>query len=387
VHADRAVRFILAAVFAVDVLTALIVIGYGNSYLLKTLDAPASYPAFALGVYGFVKLATAPVSGRLIDRALPAVSVALAGGLQAGGVGVMLVVGTAEGFIAGAGVLSAGTTLMWLLIFRALADALPLEGRGIATAYLGLTSAVSIALGFAAAALLAESESSVVFLTGVVLAMGSAALLWPVFAGGVRPRRARPAPEANTEAAHDRRAESFAGAVVLAHFLAVNATVVAFSPFALDLLDLTLLQLGLLLAPAAAAAGLAMLLAGRRSRHGHRLREAVPLYVVGAAALFLTALTSHWGWFALGMIAAGVAMGGTTPLLNSARIDLSVVTGAPGQVLGRLLFDEGLGSVLGPIVIGLVIVAAGIRAGAVAAGFAFVALALLAGTAARSVRV
>ncbi len=39
-HAERAVRFILAAVFVLDVLTAMIITGYGNSYLLDTLDAP-----------------------------------------------------------------------------------------------------------------------------------------------------------------------------------------------------------------------------------------------------------------------------------------------------------------------------------------------------------
>lgn len=385
-HAGRAVRFVLAAVFALDVLTALIITGYGNSYLLKTLDAPAAYPAFALGIYGFVKLATAPLAGRLTDRARPAVSVALAGALQAGGVGTMLAVGTAEGFIAGAGILSAGTTLMWLLVFRALADALPLEARGVATAYLGLTSAVSIGLGFAAAALLAESESSVVFLIGIALAAGSAALLWPVFARGVRSRPQPRAEETAIEDARDRRAERVGAIVVFTHFLAVNATVVAFSPFALDLLDLTLLQLALLLAPAAVAAGLSMLVTGRRSRHGRRLHEAVPLYVVGAVALLLTALTSHWAWFALGMTAVGVAIGGSTPLLNSARIDVATITGTPGRVLGRLLFAEGLGSVLGPVAVGLVITAAGIRAGALAAGLAFIALAVLTSVAARAVR-
>ena len=45
----------------------------------------------------------------------------------------------------------------------------------------------------------------------------------------------------------------------------------------------------------------------------------------------MTAVTSHWVWFGLGMTAVGVAMGGTTPLQNSARIDLSTLANAPGQ--------------------------------------------------------
>src|SRR6476620_6433051 len=79
---DRSVRFVLAAVFALDGLSTLIITGYGNSYLLKTLNAPPSYPAFALGVYGFVKFAAGPASGWLTDRARPAVWVTLGGALQ-----------------------------------------------------------------------------------------------------------------------------------------------------------------------------------------------------------------------------------------------------------------------------------------------------------------
>ncbi len=386
VRADRSVRSILVAVFALDVLTTLIVTGYGNSYLLKTLDAPPSYPAFALGVYGFVKLVTAPMGGRLTDRARPAISVALAGALQAGGIGIMLVVGTAKGFIVGAGVLSAGTTLMWLLVFRALAVSVAPAGRGSATAYLGLTSVSAVGLGFAAAALLAEAGSAVVFVTGIVFGCGSAVLLWRVSVGAADLRARREVAASAREASVPRRVEAIAGGVAFTHSLAVSATFVAFSPFALDLLDLTLLKLGALLAPAAIAGGLTMLAAGRRSLEGQRLREAAPLYALGAVALLLTAFTSHWGWFGLGMTALGVAIGGTTPLLTSIRIDLSTATAAPGQLLGGLIFAEGLGSVAGPVVVGLVISAGDIRAGALVAGIAFAVLALLSGVAARTVR-
>ena len=185
------------------------------------------------------------------------------------------------------------------------------------------------------AALLAESASSIVFVTGIALAVGTAALLWPARPRDPRPRARRHADGRPIDETRDARAETMAGAVVFAHFVAINGTIVALSPFALDLLDLSLLQLSLLLAPAATAGGIAMLVVGGRSRLGHRLSESVPLYVIGAVALLLTAVTSHWVWFGLGMTAVGVAMGGTTPLQNSARIDLSTLANAPGQVLGR----------------------------------------------------
>jgi len=385
---DRTVRFVLAAVFALDALTTLIITGYGNSYLLQTLDAPPSYPAFALGVYGFVKLATGPASGWLTDRARPLLSVLLAGALQAGGVGVMLAVGTAQAFVAGAGILSAGTTLMWLLVFRALADSVMPAARGTATAYLGLTSAISVGVGFAAAALLAESAPSAVFVTGIALGCVSAGLLLQAFDWSASPRTSRRPVSAGADepALPPGRAEAAAAGVVFMHFLALNATIAAFSPVALDLLDLTLLQLTALLAPAAAAAGLTMLIAGRRSRPGNRMREALPLYALGALALLLTALTSHWAWFAGGMAVVGVAIGGTTPLLSSTRIDVSIAVSSPGQALGRLIFAEGVGSVAGPLLIGVVITAGDIRAGAVVAGLAFVLLAVLTAAAARLVR-
>jgi MFS family permease len=385
--ADRAVRFVLAAVFALDALTTLIITGYGNSYLLKTLDAAPSYPAFALGVYGFVRFATGPAGGWLTDRTRPLFAVAVAGVLQVGGVAVMLAFGTAEAFVVGAGILSAGTTLMCLLVFRALAESVMAAERGVATAYLGLTSAVSIGAGVAAAALLAESASSVVFITGITLGCVSAGLLTQAFRQPAQPVALEDRPTASTAAVEaPRRAEVATAAVVFMHFLAVNATVVAFGPFALDLLDLTLLQLTALLAPAALAGGLAMLVAGRRSEPGRRMREAMPLYALGALALLFAAMTSDWLWFGLGMVAVGIAVGGTTPLLNSTRIDLSTEGARPGQVLGRLIFAEGLGSVVGPILIGLVISTGDIRAGALAAAAAFAALALLTGATARAVR-
>jgi MFS family permease len=384
---DRAVRFVLAAVFALDALTTLIITGYGNSYLLKTLDAPPSYPAFALGVYGFVRFVAGPAGGWLTDHSRPVVAVAVAGGLQVAGVAVMLAFGTAEAFVAGAAILSAGTTLMWLLVFRALADSVMAAERGVATAYLGLTSAVSIGAGFAAAALLAESASSVVFITGIVLGCVSAGLLSQAFGTPIRRRSiADSSTSLQAVSGPPARAELAAATVVFMHFLAVNATVVAFSPFALELLDLTLLKLTALLAPAALAGGLAMLLAGRRSQPGRRMREAMPLYALGAVALLLATLASDWIWFGTGMVAVGIAMGGTTPLLNSSRIDLSTAGPRPGQVLGRLIFAEGLGSVVGPILIGLVISTGDIRAGAVVAAAAFAVLALLTGAASRAVR-
>ncbi|MGE0227256.1 MAG: MFS transporter [Dehalococcoidia bacterium] len=384
--ATRPVRFTLAAVFVLDVFTTVIVAAYGNSYLVKTLDAPPSYPAFALATYGFVKLLTAPVGGWLTDRARPALSVGLSGGLQVLGVAVMLTERTPEAFVAGTGVLAAGATLLWLLVFESLSVNLAAEERGAATASLGIVSVVSIGFGFGVAAVLAETTPELVFTLSLGLGAASAALLLPAF-----PRGDTAAIEGAEEPRvpdgwRPARPEAMAIAIAFGHFLCVNATIAALSPLALGRLDLTLLQLGVVLTPAAAAGGLAMLVLGRRSREGRRMREMAPLYALGAAGLVLAAFVSDWAPFAVAMVAAGVTLGGTMPLLNASRIDLSAQTAAPGRILGRLLFAEGLGSVVGPVATGLVITASDERAGAVAAGVAFAVLAVLTAYTARTVR-
>ena len=382
---DRAVQYILATVFLVDILTTLIVFGYGNNYLIKIIEAPSAAPAFALGVYGLVKFVTAPLSGLLTDRAAARVSVVLAAVLQAGGLGVMLAVRDAAGFIVGAGILSAGTTLLWLLVFHALASAVKPEARGSATAYMGIVTSIGVGAGFAAAAVLAEARPALVFLVGAVLGGGSALLLWPVFGSGTvhRPRDVEDEP---AEAPRTSRPEWAASAVTFAHFFAVNATIGALGPFALEQLDLSLRQVAGLLAPAIVVAGLAMLLIGRRSRQGRRLREATPVYALGAVALLATAFSPQPLSFAVGMAFVGAAVGGATPLLNSARVDLTTLSSAPGRMLGRVLFAEGLGSFIGPIAVGLVIAVGDIRAGAVAAALMFGAVTLVTAAAARLVR-
>lgn len=116
------------------------------------------------------------------------------------------------------------------------------------------------------------------------------------------------------------------------------------------------------------------------------MREMAPLYALGAAGLVLASAVPEWLWFAGAMVAVGVTLGGTMPLLNASRIDLSAQTSAPGRMFGRLLFAEGLGSVVGPVAAGLVIAASDERAGTLAAGLTFAALATLAAYTARAVR-
>jgi len=354
---------LLALVFATDAMTSLVVIAFGNSYLIETRHAPASYPAYALGIYGLVKLITAPAGGWLLDRVRVAVIVAFVYGCQAGGLLVILGTGSANGFLVGVGFLSTGIAIAWLLVFHALGDASNPDARASSTAYVGLVSAAATATGFGLAAVLAQVEWwESAFLVALVMCTASAVLLLRLYPPGSRAgRRDREPAAPDAEPLPMGRRRVLAGIVIFMHFVAMTATLAVFGPFILRSLHLSLLKAGFLLAPAGGVAVLAMLLSGRWSRHGNRLREVAALYALGAIVV-LGAAFVHSPWvFALIAIPLAVALAGTQPLLNASLLDVSHGGGDTGTVLGWLFFAEGLGSVVGPLLIGLVISAAGIR--------------------------
>ena len=182
------------------------------------------------------------------------------------------------------------------------------------------------------------------------------------------------------------RRELAAALVLFAHLGTIGSVGVTFGPFALDELGQTLLKLGLMLSPAAAAGVLGMVVAGRRSRHGGRLREAAPLYGIAAAAALFCASTSDVRWFAIGAIPLGAAIGAVGPVVNAARIDVASTAQAPGAVLARMSIAEGLGEASVPFLAGLAINAGGERAGMVAVGLALAVIAVLTAVAARTAR-
>lgn len=361
---------VLVLVFLIDSMTALVVIAFGNSFLIETVHAPASYPAYELGIYGFVKLVTAPAGGWILDRARTPLVIAFIYATEAAGLGITLSTGSANGFLVGVGFLSTGIALAWLLVFHALGHAADAKVRGAATAYVGLVSAGASACGFGLAALLGQLAFwEAAFLVGFALATAAAALMFRLPRRRAAPEREERADRTTGRAANsDRRRRLIAGTVIFAHFVAVTSTLAVFGPFVLRSLHLSLLRAGFYLLPAGCVAALSMLAMGRLSRQGNRLREVAALYALGALSVLLAA-TVHEAWlFAFVAIPLAVAMGGAQPLLNASLLDVSHSSEDTGQALGWLFFAEGLGSVAGPMLIGLVISAAGIRDAVVALG-------------------
>jgi MFS family permease len=57
----------------------------------------------------------------------------------------------------------------------------------------------------------------------------------------------------------------------------------------------------------------------------------------------------------------GVAIGGATPLMGATILDVSHSGQQKASVLGWLFFAQGIGSVAGPVLVGLVISLFGVR--------------------------
>ena len=364
-----------------DALTALVVIAYSNTYLIDIRQAPSAYTAYARGIYGLVKLITAPLGGWVLDRMRIRNVIAFVWGIEASGLALIVATASARGFLGGVALLSTGIAVSWLVLFHALGDARDAEARGSATAYMGLTSAAATGAGVGIAALISETSYwRLAFATGFVLACISVGLMARIFVGWrsfddvAVPRWV----DADHSPPMEHRTKLVAGAMIFAHFVLVTATIAVFGPFVLRTLDLTLLHAGILLAPAGCAGALAMVVIGRRSRHGNRLREVALLYAVAAGAILIIAAVQEELVFGLAAIPFAIALGGAQPLLNASLLDVSHADQrvSTGTALGWLFFAEGLGSVAGPLLVGSVIALGGVREGMVALGLTGCGLAI-----------
>lgn len=376
--ADRGARArVLATVFSLDTLTALAILAYGNAaYLIDELDAPDAYPAFALAIYGLCKIAAAPAAGRVFDRAGPLATLYAGLSMVAGGLALMLLTHSAAGYIAGVGPVSAGLGFTWLVVFAAIGQRTTAEHRGSETGFIAIASIFAFAAGFGGAGLIAETGPwwlpfvAALALGGVALGASSQ------LAAPLRNRDTIPQPD--TPAADSPRlpglAATRASAVaVFLHFAVTTAVAAVFGAYVLRTLDLKLITAGLLLTPAAATGGLGMLLCGRISRPGRRLREIGALYVAGGAGALGLALARNEVAFALAAIPLGLAIGGALPILNAAVLDIATRAGQTGRALGWMFLAQGVGTVSGPAIAGAVIALTGTREALLVLGVAYLA--------------
>ena len=361
----------LGASAALDGITGLVVLSAGNTYLLRTLGAAAVLPAVALTLQAGVKVAASPLAGWIADRqrlstVLPVVPVLAVIGLV-----TMLVTRSVGGYLIGLALLSAGISIAWVLLRHCVGNATTEAERGRAATWISLASGGAVAAGFGAGTLLGGIEPRAAFVLALVL-VAAAAVLLNLVRRTSDESRPDAVVDATTSGGAARRFESATlGLVAAGQFVLSGGLLVTFWPFVLRDLNIEVLRVPWLLAPAGALTLGALAVVARWSQPGRRLTEIVALYAVVAVGFALAAFTHSALAFAVAMAAAVPALVAAIPVVTALVIDFSRGRSGPAGALGWLGSAEAAGSLTGSALTGAVIASSGARS-------AFVALAVTA---------
>ncbi len=353
----RSLLAVLGGGAALDGMTSLVVLSAGNTYLLRTLNAPAALPAVALALHALTKVAVSPLAGRLVDRGRASVF-PLVPGLAVLGIAVMLFAHSITGYLVGVMALTASTSTAWVLVRHNIGALTTGADRSRATAWMSLVAGGASAAGFAMGTILSGVEARSAFALAFVLIATTAVLL------NVTRRRADGQVEASplaATAAVDRLGSITLGFVAAGQFTLSVGLLVVFWPYVLRDLDLPAVRVAALLIPAGFVTLAVLVAVSRWSRPERRLAEVAGFYAVVATGLAIALATESAAGFALGMTAVIPALAGAVPVVTAAVIDFSRGRAGPAGALGWLGSAEAAGSLAGSGLIGTVIAAAGTR--------------------------
>lgn len=354
---DRASLVLTVALaFSQDAAYGLVFLSYMNHYLLDVLHASPGLPGYTLALYGGTKLVMHPIAGRFLDRTSPRFVFLAAVGLQVAAAVLLLLSHTLVGFLIAACLLALGSASLWPLIYDTVARTQPEEARSRVTGTLSLAGYVATGAGLATGVLLGQFTHSREAPFLVLLALVGLPILFAARPSLAATRDTPQTPGVNDPAAPGGRFSGIAlfGAIVFVDYAAITSLAGAYGPYVRLTLHITLLHTALLLIPAGVTALTSLAIAARYSRPRRRLGEMALLYVLAAAGAFgLAATSTPWvaGVFAV-VFAAGA--GGIGPIIAASMIDQGGDVNR-GFILGALMSVEGLGSVVGPAGIALVI--------------------------------
>lgn len=358
---------LLAAAFFLDALTTFFVFAYGSVYLLRELHTPAAYPAIALAIYGAVKLTTAPPGGWLLARHGAGVCTALSFAVGAIGLAIALREHTAISFFIAVGCCALAVSLFWLIVIQAIGVNAADDQRGVAGSMLGIVSIAGTASGVVLSPAFELFGTPRAAMTMVLAAICVVAALLAFWSTGTAPQ---------SHAIRGRVTKSSLPflLLVLCHFAALTAVASVYLPFLFRTLDLSTVRGVAVVAPGAVAGGVAMLWSGSRSLPYKRFDRAAPFYILGAAALLVSAGESRV--LLAGILAVPLlgALAATAPLVNAAVLD-ATRSMAGAEMLGWIFLAEGLGAAIGPAASAGAITAFGVRGAMVAAAIGLGALA------------
>jgi DHA1 family tetracycline resistance protein-like MFS transporter len=345
-------RKLLAAAFLVDFAFVFVFLVGLQSFFRHQYYDGRYLPALALSAYAGGKLLLQAPGGRLTDRFGwgGATTAALAAilGAQAS---MLLGIPAPPAVLLCAFAYGAASAVFWPAIYAGAAEEFEPAARTRITSGLTVATGAGMAAALALGAIL---PSSFPFAAAAAIACLAVAGALPLFSGA-RGKPSRPetprGQAARIGAVFDRRIAA-AGAIMLAQSAAIAGLVSVFRAFGRDSLDVSFRAEVLGLAPAGAALGLGLVLAGVA---GHRLGRGfmlppaflcagIALLVLGGASEPLLALPVA----ALAALGLGVAVPSTTALV------MDVAHGdRAGAVFGAVLTFEGLGHVAGPLAAGI----------------------------------
>ena len=289
----------VALAFSQDALYGLVFLSYMNHYLLDVLNTSPALPGYTLALYGGVKLAIHPAAGRLLDRHSPRSLFRAAVAVQGAGLVLVLLVHTLWSFLAATCLIAVGSAAIWPLLYETIArtQLTQVHSRvtGIITFAGDIATGVGLAIGVVAGNFGPWRSAFYIALAIAVLpilgqqmsaldrsppdhSIAPPPVALPDGHGGVR------VPHLAVAGFKDRiHGAAYFALVVFIDYAAVSSLGGVYGAYVRRSLDITLLRTAILLIPAAAAAGLALLLASRFSRPERRMLELAVLFVISAA--------------------------------------------------------------------------------------------------------
>jgi peptidoglycan/xylan/chitin deacetylase (PgdA/CDA1 family)/predicted MFS family arabinose efflux permease len=341
----------LTVTFFVDASLVFVFLVALQSYLPEQYGGGTALPGYTLAAYGGAKLTGQLLAGRLVDRI---------GGRQSTYAGIAVVgIGQAALFLGiaeprlvlpAAAIYGLGGALIWPALFGLAATEFETGERARVTSAMGITTGFGLAAGLGLGLVLPAGFPYAAAVALVLLGAAGAALA------------ARSLPDQMAIHAEDEtviRGLSVAirqvaaprrialSAIVLLQATTVGVLLAVFRAYGRDVLGVSFREELLILAPAAACGGGAVLVGGVLSDRIGR----IPVLGVG----FLIATVAIWGLSTVSAptaviplaIFAALGLGLAFPSTGALTMDLSRTVGM-GTLLGWFLMMEGIGHTIGP---------------------------------------
>jgi MFS family permease len=348
-----AIGAVLAAGLLGEFAYALLLFPLLQRYLVFERGLGAGFPGYVLAAYGIARLVTQMPLGGAADQIGRRIAVALGYAAVTLG-GLLCWAPAAPAILGGAALFGAGHALADPLLPAALAEGVPVQGRGRVIALLNLGQVAGLVAGLAGGAFLTDfAPTAAGFLTvaaanGValaLLALGALPLLRPV-----RPGRGGRSGFAWHALTDERAIDLFVALFLIA--LAMNLVMPNISLYSVRRLHRELHQLVPYLAPAAVFGVAALPFGGWLSDRSGRLPPLLLGSVLGTIGFAQLALAHGPVQVAIGAAVGAAGLALTLPASNVALLD---VAGPEHRalLLSGMMAVQGLGQAAGPLFGGL----------------------------------